>query len=75
VFFIAASFSRRIEIFASMSIAEPRDKLTGCGTIRYGVSATAIRTARFIRLKPEVIDVFLSLGTHFSCVETSLFVS
>jgi hypothetical protein len=51
------------------------DKLTGCGAIRYGVCGTAIHAAHPTRLKPEVIDVLLSLGAHFSCLETSLFVS
>jgi hypothetical protein len=45
--------------------------------LRYPLGCLRIRDCAIqsIRLKPEVIDVFLSLGGHFSCVETSLFVS
>jgi hypothetical protein len=51
------------------------DKLTGRGVIRYGVHGTAIRAIRSMCLKPEVMNVLPSLGAHFSCVATSLFVS
>jgi hypothetical protein len=50
-------------------------ELTTRGAIRYGVCETVIHAAQTIRLKPEVINVFLSLGARFSGVETSLFVS